>query len=199
MSKKLFLCDFNDSFTYKIYSELLLVDADLKIEVIDHKNLLRFFQNDIHDDCKIILGPGPGHPKDYEYLYPSLQKIMNNPKNFILGICLGHQLIWSMKGFTVSHCIHPRHGYTEKFKINNNLASKLGVKNVIYAQRYNSLAVKISKGEQKSLNENDLLIKNDELIISALDNFISYQFHPESVGTSERRQFFKKFLEHSCV
>lgn len=194
MNQTIYLCDFNDSFTFQIVSELLKINPKLEIQVIEHKNLLNFFQNFKHEQGKIILGPGPGHPKDYEYLYPSLQKLFGQPQIKFLGICLGHQLIWSLKGKKISHCFEPKHGFVETYQLSQTLTQFLGVSSIISVQRYNSLSVKATLSDFLVEDIKRCHFKNNELIISCIDNFISYQFHPESVGTDSNKQFFQKFL-----
>jgi len=51
---------------------------------------------------------------------------------FILGICLGHQILAKIDGFIINYSITPKHG--EQVIINFNS------KNIL-VQRYNSLAV----------------------------------------------------------
>ncbi len=125
---KIYICDFEDSFTYNLFSDLTLESSDReiktirKIEVIKFENILNFLQSKINsnDSSKeiIIFGPGPGHPDDYEYLTNSIQ-ILSGKKNLLLvGVCLGHQLIWSSLGYKTTHSSRPVHGQTESLILN---------------------------------------------------------------------------------
>lgn len=199
MSHKIYICDFNDSFTYNIFSTLKEINPTTHIEVVPFKRLLNFFQVMEYEDSKnvIILGPGPGHPQDYKFLYHSLEKILLKNNFFFMGICLGHQIIWDLNGLSTEHCNEPIHGHVVSYNLPKQLSNKLGLETNISVQRYNSLAVKITESEEKQLlgNRWELFIVDSELIISSGKNIISYQFHPESIGTSCPKAFFSPVFQ----
>lgn len=192
---KISICDFEDSFTYNIYSELL--ELGFNAQVISFNQIKEFLQNKINSKEKhvIILGPGPGHPSEYLFLQESILNLLKNPNVFVMGICLGHQLIWYFQGCEVSHAKNPSHGNVETYQLNSiwkNMFDKS-----ITVQRYNSLSVKftpyeIQKQKDKAVS---LFIHDQECIMSLGQNFISYQFHPESIGTSCPEQFLRPIKE----
>lgn len=196
---KIYICDFNDSFTYNIFSTLKLMNSTLDLEVVPYSRLLSFLQilNEESHPCGVVLGPGPGHPDEYEFLQKSLQKLYSKKNIFILGICLGHQLIWNGHGLMVTYCSKPEHGQVVTYKLPKNLSERLGVSSQIEVQRYNSLSVKISSGEEQKLKRQQWLTLSyqKELIIAAKDNILTYQFHPESIGTTCPQQFFTPMLK----
>jgi anthranilate/para-aminobenzoate synthase component II len=87
-----------------------------------------------------------------------------------MGICLGHQLMARVQGREVSSSASQMHGQAVEILFHNKS---------YLVQRYNSLAVKID---------------GSEVNICEYQNGISYQFHPESVGTLQNEIFFKSLL-----
>jgi anthranilate/para-aminobenzoate synthase component II len=138
----------------------------------------------------LVLGPGPGHPKDYSLIFQSIQDALIAQKK-ILGICLGHQLIWYLKGFEISKSQKPMHGQKFQVNLSEDWQRWLNREKIIWVQRYNSLSVKM----------NDLpfnvfgIIMEGELIMSRFGTVITYQFHPESLGTKCRQSFFRPIFQ----
>lgn len=137
----------------------------------------------------IILGPGPGHPNEYGTLKPFIQNCLENPDVFVIGVCLGHQLIWQYLGHSINLSSHLVHGQQEEICIPNwnDLFPKSFHDQTALVQRYNSLAV-IPSGPFES--DQKTLLKRGEIMIGSFSGGVSYQFHPESVGTSCPEAFF---------
>ena len=168
---KIYIIDFEDSFTFNIATELYAYEKS--IVVVSHqdffmpKNLL-FVQEKIKTPTAIILGPGPGNPYEYQDYFTSIKDLKNNPNLFIMGICLGHQILALVDGLKIKQSNKPTHGGQVKINFEN--------KNIL-VQRYNSLAVFES---EKSLKE---------VQVRQWTRGVSYQFHPESIGTENRHLF----------
>lgn len=191
----IYLCDFEDSFTYNIYADLKLLG--LKVEVIEYKNIFSFLQDKINSNIDkneiIILGPGPGHPSNYEFLIPSIQSLFNKSSLLLVGICLGHQLIWQALGYNCTHSSNPVHGQSEVLNPDKYWSIKFGAKQSIMVQRYNSLCIKLTNAEVSMLVNKEawhIISTNSEIVCSSRDGIITYQFHPESVGTSCPKCFY---------
>lgn len=171
MFNKIYIIDFEDSFTYNIASELYSYEKKLK--VIPHR---QFFETEFLKlvsskfRCAVILGPGPGHPIQYKYAFSKINKLIKSPNIYLMGICLGHQLIGSVLGHKIVAAKKKLHGRT--CEINFKMRKQL-------VQHYNSLAVMI--------NENECPILH-------LPNGITYQFHPESIGTMDSELYFRDLL-----
>lgn len=199
MSPKIYICDFNDSFTFNIYSTLKDYNQNLDIEVIPLKRLLNFLQvlYDQQNKCAVILGPGPGHPDEYDYLYSSIKKLLPCENIFFLGVCLGHQLIWRLQGEQVDYCTKPEHGQVVEYSLTKNLSKTLDLPTKIAVQRYNSLSVKLTKRQVEHWVKQgwQLHLSEGELIISFRKNILSYQFHPESIGTTCPESYFGPLLQ----
>lgn len=174
---KIYIVDFEDSFTFNIASELYLYEKDLQVvshHVFFSPDNFSLFLRKINTPTAVILGPGPGNPEEYRYYFSSINEIKKNKFIFLMGICLGHQLLALMDGLIVRTSLKPGHGVQVKINFDD--------KNML-VQRYNSLAVFESV---KSLKE---------VQVRQWKRGISYQFHPESIGTEHRALFFADLLK----
>ncbi len=181
MKKVLFL-DFEDSFTFNLVQEL--TDLDLFVEVIDWRDFDPSFSHDL-----LVLGPGPGHPDDYQLIFPQIDKWLSLEKK-IFAVCLGHQILARMLGAEVCRSRYPLHGQSVILTLSASWQDWLDLPKVIQVQRYNSLAVTPGEKEDRV----DHYIFQDEVMMSRSPLWISYQFHPESVGTKCRKAFFRPIL-----
>ncbi len=170
---KIFIIDFEDSFTFNIASELYNYEKNILVishtDFFSEKNFLNFSLEQIHPTA-IVLGPGPGNPEEFRDYFFKIAELKKFKNLFIMGICLGHQILALMDGYVVKSSIKPIHGGQVKINFDD--------KNIL-VQRYNSLAVYEKK---------DCTV---EIQIRQWDRGVSYQFHPESIGTEDRHLFFK--------
>lgn len=175
MLNKIFIVDFEDSFTYNIASVIYEHFPHHKsIEVISHSQFFSasFFESIFKSANKmgVILGPGPGHPKMYGHYFPLIENLIKRENTYLMGICLGHQILGFIHGYEIDYCTRPIHGESEEIFFQNK---------VYWVQKYNSLCVKKDGGVSDILQG---------------ENWISYQFHPESIGTTDNIDFFKPLL-----
>lgn len=189
----IYLCDFEDSFTYNIFTELKLSGMD--VAIISKKNIPAFLEEKIHLTKKeiIILGPGPGHPQEYQETLEVLKKALAYSHLYFYGICLGHQLICECLGLKVENSYKPIHGESVSIQLSEKISKKFSLTRRISVQRYNSLAVRVNSEAKRKLAKLgiDYFYLDDDLMGMKGKNFLSYQFHPESVGTTFRSQFFR--------
>lgn len=189
----IYLCDFEDSFTYNIYSEVL--ELGLKIEVISYKKINRLLERvlPLGEKFILILGPGPGHPSDYHEIKEKISKLMENENIMLFGICLGHQLICEALGLSVERALVPKHGESIELNLKEDEAKIFSLPQKLSVQRYNSLAVLQNIETEKIITHLGLeaFFHEKELMLLKGERFISYQFHPESVGTTYRSRFFR--------
>lgn len=173
---KIYIIDFEDSFTFNIATEIYPYETE--IVVVSHDEFFathnfNHFIKKLKNHVAVILGPGPGSPNEYQDYFSDILKIKNHPQTFLMGICLGHQILALMDGLKIRRSKRPMHGEQVQISFDN--------KNML-VQRYNSLAVYESDNGQK------------EIQIREWPRGISYQFHPESIGTENRFLFFKDLL-----
>ncbi len=179
--KKATFIDFDDSFTYNVVQELTEVGFEVEVlhwmdfEVLPQVGLL-------------VLGPGPGHPDDYQRIFPLIQDWLKQ-KRPLFGLCLGHQIYWKLQGEEVIRSKDPVHGQKIKLHLNSSWQDWLALPAEVLVQRYNSLAVPAQAAIRNPHVQN--VIEHEEILITRGEKVITYQFHPESVGTSYRRSFFR--------
>ncbi len=185
MIKALFL-DFEDSFTFNLIQELESVG--IKSEVIHWQDFEQLPSEGI-----LILGPGPGHPDDYQRIFPLVKTWLDAKKPYF-GVCLGHQILWRILGEDVVRSKDPLHGQRVKLTLTEEWQAHLKLKGELLVQRYNSLAVPSQAGLRNPEFSN--FIQNDEILITRGEKLLTYQFHPESVGTTFRKAYFMPILSH---
>jgi anthranilate synthase component 2 len=171
-SDKILIVDFEDSFTYNIAS--VLFPYENKLRVISHRE---FFQTQFSDivnskeKLAVIFGPGPGHPENHSGYFEAMRILREKENIYVMGICLGHQMLGLMDGMKVDRALELKHGQTVEMEVSGQLEK---------VQRYNSLA---------------LYETGSEVNVRHFPRGVSYQFHPESIGTPKNAFFFQDLLE----
>ncbi len=195
-SNMLYLIDFEDSFTFNIANEIW---NHFKVEVEVHS--FRMIEKiKVSKKDSIILGPGPGHPNEYKKYYELIQSWMNTPSINVIGICLGHQILWSIMGANTYRSGFPLHGQTVDLKLDKFWKSTFETnKEIFKVQRYNSLVVESSTLEPTLLTEYHCLFFENELMASLGEKFLSFQFHPESIGTENSKNILGCLLRYAAV
>lgn len=176
--------DFDDSFTFNVLQSL--EEAGIQCDLIHWRD----FEN-LTDHDLLILGPGPGHPDDYQQIFYLVEKWLKDEKAFF-GVCLGHQIFWTLKGEKVVRSLQPKHGQKVALNLPQEWREWLGVDHDPLVQRYNSLCV------HEPHRAEELMIHSleGEIMITRGKKIITYQFHPESMGTTYRRSFFNVLRRH---
>lgn len=172
MSDKILIIDFDDSFTFNIANVLYAFNPSVK--VMGHQEFFKVhFENIMNSKEKhaVILGPGPGHPDEYSHYLDLIKRLMKADHLYVMGICLGHQLMAQTMNKKIDYSKHQMHGQSVEIAFNGQ---------VLAVQRYNSLAVW----------ENGL-----EVDVLKYPRGVSYQFHPESIGTAQNEVFFRELLD----
>lgn len=187
------LIDAYDSFVYIINHYLEMLDLDVTVRRNDQVSPALVEQ--LRPDA-IVLGPGPGHPSEANYL-PIIQQFAG--KLPIFGVCLGHQAIGLAFGADVGVARNLMHGRTSQIK-HDGEGCFSGLPNPFTATRYHSLIV-----HEASVG-NDLVVTAR----SADDGYVmgmrhrhhmieSVQFHPESILTHGGLQIFSNFFDRAAV
>jgi len=141
---------------------------------------------------RIVLSPGPKHPKDSGICLEILKEITDIS---ILGICLGHQAFGLVHGATVKRLEIPLHGKTSVLTVSEPQSVLFkGLPQQFNVMRYHSLYV------DKETLPQELIITalSDDGVIMALQHktkpIHSIQFHPESFFTEYGKNILKNFL-----
>lgn len=186
---KVLLIDNYDSFTFNLYQYIAKYCDAVEVFRNDQINL-----NDIDSikPDKIIISPGPGHPKDSKISFEIVKNVKNIP---ILGVCLGHQAIGLAFGSNITYAKNLMHGKISKVEHHNTLLFK-DIPDVFEATRYHSLVI----DKNNFSNELDIIAvsKDDDEIMAVkhkIYNIYGVQFHPESYQTYYGEKIIKNFLE----
>ena len=141
---------------------------------------------------RIVLSPGPKHPKDSGICLEILKEITDIP---ILGICLGHQAFGLVHGATVKRLEVPLHGKTSVLTVTEPQSVLFkGLPQQFSVMRYHSLYV------DKDTLPQELIITalSDDEVIMALQHktkpIHSIHCHPEWFCTEYGKNILKNFL-----
>lgn len=173
MNQRLLLVDHKDSFTH------ILIDyfqqINWTVDCVQSEEILN--QNPSNYDL-IVLSPGYGKPEDKKETLLFIDKYQGQ-KPF-LGICLGHQLLSLANGGTVKRAKKPLHGVVTKMNWVSSPITK-GLKS-IKIMHYHSWVVDAIPASAQILSHCD---SSKEIMgmIDQSNHFLSWQFHPESIGT----------------
>lgn len=143
---------------------------------------------------KIILSPGPKHPKDSGVCLEILNHLTNFP---ILGICLGHQAFGLVYGATIKQLDTPVHGKTSNITVKNNSILFNELPKNFKVMRYHSLYI-----DKNSLPSSlEILAETSDEIIMAIKhnkyNIFGVQFHPESYFTEYGKKIIDNFINYN--
>ena len=184
------LIDNYDSFVFNVAQYLgELTDEEVRTVRNDQLTLAEIRAL---NPSRIVLSPGPKHPKDSGICLEILKEITDIP---ILGICLGHQAFGLVHGATVKRLEIPLHGKTSVLTVSEPQSVLFkGLTQEFSVMRYHSLYV------DKDTLPQELIITalSDDGVIMALQHktkpIHSIQFHPESFFTEYGKNILKNFL-----
>lgn len=182
---KALMIDFDDSFTFNIVQELTSLGFDVE--------LLHWLDFEYLPVCDLlVLGPGPGHPDDYQRIFGLIEEWLKQ-KRALFGVCLGHQIFWRIQGEPILQSKEPLHGQKVLIKLNSDWQNWLKLPREVYVQRYNSLSV-LAQSQIRFPHLTNF-IADDEILMTRGEKLLTYQFHPESMGTSFRQSFFRPLVD----
>ncbi len=184
------LIDNYDSFVFNVEQYLKeLTNEEVKTVRNDEITLERI--RELNPD-RIVLSPGPKHPKDSGICLEILKNIDNIP---ILGICLGHQAFGLVFGGKIERLETPLHGKTSEIIVTdkNSILFK-DMPEKFNVMRYHSLYV----SEENLPEDLTVTAKSNDGIIMALEHrtksIYGVQFHPESFFTEYGKNIIRNFI-----
>ena len=184
------LIDNYDSFVFNVEQYLReLTNEEVKTV---RNDAITLEEIKILNPSRIVLSPGPKHPKDSGICLEILKNIENTP---ILGICLGHQAFGLVFDGKIEKLEKPLHGKTSEITLTdkNSILFK-DMPEKFNVMRYHSLYV----SEENLPEELTVTAKSDDGIIMALEHktkdIYGIQFHPESFFTEYGKNIIKNFI-----
>lgn len=182
------LIDNIDSFTYNLVDQLRSsghnvviyrnqIPADVIIEKISQL-----------EKPVLVLSPGPGTPSEAGCMPELLKRLRGQLP--IIGICLGHQAIVETYGGFVGQAGEILHGKASSVT-HDNEAMFAGMNNPLPVARYHSLVgSQIPDGLTVNARFGDMVmaVRHEE------DRVCGFQFHPESILTSQGARLLEQTL-----
>ena len=142
---------------------------------------------------KIILSPGPKHPKDSGVCLEILGSDLGVP---VLGICLGHQAIGLSFDAKIKRLDDPLHGKTSFIDVKNKEPLFAGLPERFEVMRYHSLYVDELPA---SLSADAVSDDGVVMALSVKDKPIfGIQFHPESYFTQYGKKIVENFVNYKA-
>ncbi len=173
------LIDHDDSFTQNIRSWL---SEKFDVTIINHTEISEFKK--ISEFDLIVMSPGPRSPQDYPHSLKFLSEL--NHSQYVLGICLGMQMMTVACGGTVQTYTPPYHGKTSTLE---SADQKINGQTVA---RYHSIICQLPE------NQFELIATSDQLpmwILHTEKNWMGMQFHPESFLTVSPEIYLNAVLQ----
>ena len=187
------LIDNYDSFVFNVEQYLReLTNEEVKTV---RNDAITLEEIKVLNPSRIVLSPGPKHPKDSGICLEILKNIENTP---ILGICLGHQAFGLVFNGKIEKLETPLHGKTSKITLTdkNSILFK-DMPEKFNVMRYHSLYI----SEENLPEDLTVTAKSDDGIIMALEHktkdIYGIQFHPESFFTEYGKNIIKNFISNT--
>lgn len=181
---KLLMIDNYDSFTYNIIHYLETLEQVTVIVRQPHELEATDFMFDA-----LIISPGPSHPKDRQDTMDFVERYWHSMA--ILGICLGHQMLWYMTGGAVSRGSRPIHGHVYTI-MHDSKALFESLPESFEVTRYHSLE---ARGENEQF---DVVATTGEGINMAIRHrhlpIFGLQYHPEAILSEHGLSQLKLFV-----
>lgn len=184
------IIDYYDSFTYNLYQLIAEIQGVEPIVLYhDAKELAALNPN--HYD-QIILSPGPGHP-DNSADFGIGKWIIQHSSKPILGICLGHQGIFSAFGGKVERAPTPVHGLLSTITHADD-PLYASIPQQLRVMRYHSL---LCTGTVPA--ELEIIAWTQDKLIMGLRHrsrpIWGIQYHPESIAGEYGKQLLINFTQ----
>lgn len=186
--------DNQDSFTYNIVDELEKLNHTVTVyrNTVKKETIIQKINavQQLDEEAVLFFSPGPGKPSDV----PLMNELLSLFKSKIpvIGVCLGHQAITEYYGGVVGLAPETIHGKSSKIALQNHRIFN-GLANPFTVARYHSLvATKIPESLTVLGEVNQLPMA----VINEQDKVLGFQFHPESVLTTEGATLLQQSINY---
>ncbi len=185
---RVLVIDSYDSFTFNLCQQIGMLGAEPVVVKSDTPfERLRFESFD-----RVVLSPGPGHPRDSALYRAVLTSISRTVPT--LGVCLGHQAIGLTFGASIARADRLMHGKRSLVR-HDGAGIYAGVPDPLVATRYHSLVIDPATIpdclEVTARSDDDgavMGVRHREFPIEGV------QFHPESILTPDGNRLIANFL-----
>ncbi|GLR09213.1 anthranilate synthase component II [Mixta theicola] len=182
------LLDNIDSFTYNLVDQLRTFGHRVVIyrNTVPADTLIERLQQ--MENPVLMLSPGPGAPARAGCMPELLQRLRGRLP--IIGICLGHQAIIEAYGGHVGQAGEILHGKASAVT-HDNQAMFAGLSNPLPVARYHSLVGSNTPDElaiNATFNDMVMAVRHDA------DRVCGFQFHPESILTTQGARLLEQTL-----
>lgn len=182
------LLDNYDSFTWNLWHFL----SDLGAEVRTLRNDAATVDEVMAMEAEgIVLSPGPGTPAEAGIAEGLVQAAAGRLP--ILGVCLGHQAIWTAFGGDLMRVDPPMHGKLSRLT-HEGTGLFAGLQQELTITRYHSLAA----DEATQPEELKVTARTSDGKIMGMQHkshpIFGVQFHPESIASSSGYRMLAAFL-----
>ena len=182
------LLDNIDSFTYNLVDQLRTFGHRVVVyrNTVPADTLIERLQQMEHP--VLMLSPGPGAPADAGCMPTLLARLRGQLP--IIGICLGHQAIIEAYGGRVGQAGEILHGKASAVT-HDNQAMFAGLSNPLPVARYHSLVGSNTPDEltiNATFNDMVMAVRHDA------DRVCGFQFHPESILTTQGARLLEQTL-----
>ncbi|MFT5163171.1 MAG: anthranilate synthase component 2 [Alteromonadaceae bacterium] len=190
-STKIYLLDNFDSFTYNLVDEF----RQLGFEITIYRNNVAadYIYSRIEAETRpvvVVLSPGPGNPQSAGCLLELIDLCKGNYPLF--GICLGHQAIVESFGGKIGLAPETVHGKVSAIDHHQHPIFA-GFPSRINVARYHSL-------QASEVPETLEVIAQFQgipmAVIAPKDKVLGFQFHPESILTTQGSHLIKQSLSY---
>ena len=200
---RVLLIDNIDSFTWNLAQLILSLGAECQVIRKDECTLadVARFQPD-----RIVLSPGPGHPRDAGLSRAVIEGIRDGVMHIpTLGVCLGHQCMGLVFGGEkiITRAPEPMHGKTSLVH-HTGTSIFHSIPSPFTVARYHSLVVSSLPTNFELLAWTSViqtLTPSHTQTIMAMRHtslpLVGVQFHPESFMTEHGEKLMKNFLSFS--
>jgi anthranilate synthase component 2 len=189
----LVLIDNQDSFTYNLVDELRVMGVNLSVfrnTVNTHKVMATLSHYKQQGPTLLMLSPGPGAPSSAGNMPAILEEVKGLYP--VLGICLGHQAIVESYQGKVARAPEVMHGKSSMMQHNYPKIFKQRPSPMAVARYHSLAAVDVPECLQVIADIDGLPMA----ILHQNDKMLGFQFHPESVLTSQGSQLLLQAMHY---
>ncbi|MGQ0633317.1 MAG: anthranilate synthase component II [Planctomycetaceae bacterium] len=183
-----------ESFTYNLVQRLGEIDGTLDVRVF-RNDQITLDEIDRLAPERVIISPGPCTPREAGISKDVIARF--GPELPILGVCLGHQCIGEVYGWSVNRADRLMHGKVSDIH-HDNRGVFAGLNNPFVATRYHSLIVRPDAAQtdlEVSAWTNDPGQPREVMgVRHRMYPVHGVQFHPESFLTEAGMDLLRGFL-----